>query len=123
MKIADTADPETVDTGQFAGIDNETAAVQRVIKYLELEIWVGRGQKCHDDRGLNLIGQIGLETHRPHAFNQNVAIVPIARAAPDDTAFIGMLRQSLVERGANMGRWRKAPFAGFLQRRPLIVQI
>ncbi len=121
--MADAADTETVGNRQLAGINDISALAQFVVEDLKNKVLISRSMKSHDNRRLQMIRQQGPETHLAHAVHQCVAILPITRAAPGQTALPLILIQRLFKSQHRVRRRRKTPLTVILQCLPLIIQI
>ncbi len=123
IEPADAADAERIRDRELAGINHVAALLQPVVEILEHEFLLGRHAEGDDDRRLQVIGQQRLETERPHALDQNPAILGVTPAAPGDAALGVEFRQSLMEGDDDMDRRREAVLAGLDEIAPLVVQV
>ncbi len=120
---ADAADPERLDLGQLAGIEDEAAPLGCLVEGLEIVAAVARRMERHDDRRLQLGLQERHEAERRHAVDQRLAVLGVARQPRRLAALLDELVDRRAERRDHMGRRREAPLAGPLHVDVLVVQV
>src|SRR5450830_1396142 len=122
-EMSHAADPEGFQRGQFARVQDETLALDRIVKRLEVVVGMLGGMHGDDDRRLDVLGQETRQTERRQAVDQLSAVAAITRTARRQAAFGAILLQRLVECCDHMGRRREAPLGGLLHVDPLVVQV
>src|SRR4029077_14851408 len=93
VQPANAADPETVGNGKLSGIDHVTPMLELVIEVLEDELGMPRHLECDNDRGLQAGREQRAEAQRPHALDQDPAVLGIAATPPRLAALCPKLLQ------------------------------
>ena len=90
--MADAADAECFDLGQFAGVEDVTLGLDPLIEVLELVARILRGMERGDDRRLNCRRQEAAQAELVHLFHQRLTVGRITRMPRRQAAFFAVLQ-------------------------------
>ncbi|MNR10592.1 hypothetical protein D3C85_1268500 [compost metagenome] len=121
--MADAADAEGFDLGQFAGVEDVTLGLDPLVEFLELVARIFRGVEGGDDGRLNGRRQEAAQPQVTHLFHQCLAVGGVACVPGRQAAFFVVLQQGFVQRRDHMGRRGEAPLAGLGHVGVLVLQV
>ena len=87
INLTDISDAEGFCVGHLARIDGVTTFLDVLIHFLECIVFVGRVEKCRDDRTLMFIAHVGFKTEGTETAGQETVVFCIAFVSRRDTAF------------------------------------